>query len=738
MASLLPSIKLTLALLVSILPGFAAAATLALAYAPPFTMSAIDDQAEISLPVTLNSGTAAAQVCVEKIGVQFPTGTDDRIVELFSVQSSLVTDKVSLPTLKITVKQVSHLLPGVYQLNLRLFECQSGQRGKDLETFVVPITRPSIKLEPLSKVVIDRWVYSPWSDDAYRISPAHLTFRPQEDTKNSPIQALKVEPSNFTTGAISTNVGSWTAPAPANVAAGDAFDIALKPSAFPVGVASGQITLRSNDLQTPLRFDVEVRTRLAAWWIVVVVILGVIAGWLLRIVLQRKIDLAIARRTALDNLQRYQTELASVPDGEFVNAVQPPVNELLAAVNADDPDAINTAVPLVSAKVESARAQLNSKLVSATTAIDTFRNTFDVSAQLPAKFAAVRDDAIRSAIRYAAMLSPPNPTAALGELDEKQRRVIEGLGDAVTSLKDELGLVLDKLSTLSPFLAEAERQRLVEKISALQTSVATIVPAVDLAGAKTLMLETAQLGRNLHALLEWAARALEFDAPVLDHLIASRTYRTDPALDAARADLKDQIIALALQVRAQTQLEDMFVSPPWSAAADAALAKGRSLMGLLGTNRSDLAENAKAAFRQKVADGNWHAALLELLEANPLLGAAEDLRRTKDIPVLGDLNAGIANIAPSKVALQAPQVGAFTQPAIAAAKLRNKSQLARAEGMQSLVVGFLLASTSFAFFEEKFIGTWGELLALFFWGFSADLSVDKLAEKVRGLGIAPK
>jgi hypothetical protein len=105
---------------------------------------------------------------------------------------------------------------------------------------------------------------------------------------------------------------------------------------------------------------------------------------------------------------------------------------------------------------------------------------------------------------------------------------------------------------------------------------------------------------------------------------------------------------------------------------------------------------------------------------------------------LGDLNAGIANIAPSKVALQAPQVGAFTQPAIAAAKLRNKSQLARAEGMQSLVVAFLLASTSFAFFEEKFIGTWGELLALFFWGFSADLSVDKLAEKVRGLGIAPK
>lgn len=724
-----------LAMLVAVLPGFAAAATLTLVYSAPYTMSATGGLAQMPLPVSVSSGTDPANVCVEKIGVQFPNMIDSAISDHFDVQKFLVTDKDRVPALRISVKDASTLVPGVYQLSLGLYQCQGGKRGPNLDTFAVPLTRPGVKLEPQGKVVIDRWLSTPWTDQAYRVTPEQIGFRPQADWKSSPLNALHVEPSPFTTGGIGTNVGQWDVGSPVKAAAGDSFHITLKPKAFPIGTASGQITLRSNDLQEPLHFDVDVRTRLASGWIVFVVILGVLAGWLLRVVLQRKIDLATARRPALDQLQRYQSMLAGIPDVTFAEAVAAPLKDLLDAVDLGDAAAITTAESKAKEKVEAARVQLNTKLEAAAAAIDAFRNTFDVNARLPAKFAALRDDAISAAKHCAAMLSPPNPTAATSALGEKQRRVLEGLADARTTLKDQLAFLLEQLALLSPFLEDAERHRLEEKITAIQGSAAAIGAATDLAGAGSLLLGVAQLGRDLGALLEWSARALEFNAPLLGGLIEARTDRNAPgtaqALDAARADLQARMLALAAQVRAQAQLEDIFVAPTWSDAAKVALAAGERALECLAKNRTELPETAASAFRQKIADGNWHAALLGLDPANPRLGGEAPA-------VLADLVAGSADIAAANTALAAPQVGAFTQPAIAAAKLRNTWQLARAEGMMSIAVAALLGFTSFAVFEDKFIGTWGELLALFFWGFSADLSADKLAEKVAAIGVAPK
>lgn len=719
-----------LALLFAILPGLATAGTLTLAYAPPYTMAATDDNADMPLPLTLGGGMVAAAVCVEKIGVQFPNVIDAGIAEHFNVLQSLVTDQNPVPALRIAVKKVATLLPGVYQLSLRLYDCSDGKRGKDLESFSVPITRPGVKLEPQSKITIDRWLTFPWADDAYRVRPAQLTFHPQEDTKTSRIQALKVEPSNFTTGGISTNVGNWIVAGPVAAAAGESFNIALAPKAFPVGTASGQITLRSNDLQAPLRFDVDVRTRLGSPWIVAMVVLGVLAGWWLRTVLQRRINLATARQPALDKLRSFESELNGIPDTTFRKAVEAPVNALLAAINADDPQAINAALPKAINDVDTARTQLNLKLAEATTSINAFRSIFDINARLPAKFSAVRDDAMRAASHCATLLFPPNPTAAISELGETQRRVLEGLADAQTALKGELSVLLDELATLSPLLADAERNRLTDKINAVQVSAAAIVMAVDLTSASSLLTGTAQLGRDVRALLEWSGHALEFSAPKLDELIESRA--TDKALDTERADLKSQILALAAQVRAQAQLDDIFVVPEWSPAASSALATGRALLRHLAMSRPDLAGDAGAEFLKNIDDGNWHTALTKLMPKSQTLnqGAAP--------PVLADLTAGSAGATGRAAVLHPIQVAAFTEPAIAAATDRNKSQLLRAEGMMSVVVAILLAWASFAYFEDKFIGTWSELLALFFWGFSADLSADKLAEKVRALGIAAK
>jgi len=60
---------------------------------------------------------------------------------------------------------------------------------------------------------------------------------------------------------------------------------------------------------------------------------------------------------------------------------------------------------------------------------------------------------------------------------------------------------------------------------------------------------------------------------------------------------------------------------------------------------------------------------------------------------------------------------------------RNLLEVARLEGLQTSVVALVLVVASYALFSKGFIGTPLELCALFFWGFSADLTLASLSSR---------
>ena len=71
-------------------------------------------------------------------------------------------------------------------------------------------------------------------------------------------------------------------------------------------------------------------------------------------------------------------------------------------------------------------------------------------------------------------------------------------------------------------------------------------------------------------------------------------------------------------------------------------------------------------------------------------------------------------------------------------RARSRWQIAAIYGTQTAGVAIVLAIASYAVFGERFVGTCAELAGLFFWGFTADLSVAKLTELGGGLAAKPK
>src|SRR5262249_45719825 len=59
---------------------------------------------------------------------------------------------------------------------------------------------------------------------------------------------------------------------------------------------------------------------------------------------------------------------------------------------------------------------------------------------------------------------------------------------------------------------------------------------------------------------------------------------------------------------------------------------------------------------------------------------------------------------------------------------RTLRQIAVAEAVQTVAIGLLFGLIAYAFYADQFVGTPKELIIIFFWAFSLDLTVARLIE----------
>lgn len=707
----------------SALPAATAEPAVKTLWASPFTLPFPQDAqgkpapARISLPVTLGDKRTADQVCVERIGVRAQGLVDESVAGQFVVEPRLGADARAAPTLTVVVKQPAQLPPGSYELALRTIDCRSKSARPAPEALSLTLTRPAAKLEPLGKVTVDQWLAAPWSSRASERVPDRIRLRVSAESRGVPVGTLRADASPFTSAGTSVQVGAWKLDvAPSQASAGEFVEIVLAPSGFPVGTASGRLELSGRDLQTsPHGIEVELRTRLVAGWIPAVVGLGALLGFLLRVKLQQVIDLAKARKPGFDELTRVRTELEAVADREFRARVRPKLLDIERALARNDPAAISAALTTARTTLEAARSVLTESLKHEAARIDTLRGEFGSEAPLPAAVKRVCETAMQRAAAAADAVRRSDAALAKRLLDAGDREVREALVGARSAAQADLGGLLQAFGELSPLLSRAQRERLDDEIGRRRAAIDEARTPDDIAG----------LGHHLREMMIWLARALRADAEraVRD---ARLRVNTPSDLDTVGQAFVTACEALASQVDAQRHQDHGFAPVAWGPATQRAT---DSMRALLAQVVRLLHAETRKSLPADLLDLPLDDALSKIPLDNPTFGARRDRSPEEPVPA-GTDPPGQAGHEPQPV----PEVG-MSIGAIEAAQQRNFLTLACAEAAMALGTILLLAIVCFAFYAERFLGTWPELLGLFFVGFSADLSADKLIAKVKELGI---
>jgi hypothetical protein len=703
----------TITMLLTALP--VAAATLSPLQAPPYIMSTASDQTTLPVPLIVPPGTA--DVCLRLGAVSWKQNNDKVLSDHFDVNDKLSV-KTGVPTLLINIKNVHSLRPGEYQLIV--VPC-----GKEdaFDPLRLTLTRPAVKFETVAgKVTVDRWVAFFDRDVATRTVPATIELRPAVDNKGEHLRALTLRLENLVSG--QKNTGVWQTSSARDVAVGGHVDVALDAGTLPVGVTDGQLALDSPDLDNRYVIPLQYRTRLHWSWIIWMVALGIVAGVINRVVFKHRQALATARAPALEALIAYRQQLDTIPDTGFADAIRVPLENLVNAVNKDDDAKINEVTTITKDAVAAAVQKLNEEISSASKAIVDLRNGYDVQSALPVQLGDVRDEALKELQESELLLRGRDPTRAQALIEATKRRTDEGLTKSHAELKLIGDTFVEQLGLVAVMLMPAAQTMLSARLVEWRASLSALSGPYQ-SDAKTFLRGASEVELNAKALLTWCAEELAKGTAKISALVDGRA-----AAGSLKTELDGFCQAADQLISAARSLPSPILSGPlraqWTTHVGRAIDAGNELLQKLASLRADHAPDLNQP------GANWIALLEGVPPLNSQLSADTAAATPATLPAPAQLypQGGAAKVL-------IPSFDAFKLGSLESAVATNKLALFRADLGMATLVAILLAWASFAYMEDKFIGTWAELLALFFWGFTADLSAEKLAERITPAKVGP-
>jgi hypothetical protein len=212
------------------------------------------------------------------------------------------------------------------------------------QTVQFKITKPAAELRISTPLKVERVVYLPWFYSA--LEPSTLTLNetagkawlaPNPSTWRVVLRKGEDTPeANALTVVLPQTVDGW----------GQAEAKVALEGPIGIGTTSGTLTVRSPQLATHTAdFPITVVSRFAAFWVLLVIAVGIFFGWLFRNVLERKRGRLEATIPAENEISSLDVLVDKANDRGIKQALQSAKDTLMAVLDNDrsTPDAIKTA-----------------------------------------------------------------------------------------------------------------------------------------------------------------------------------------------------------------------------------------------------------------------------------------------------------------------------------------------------------------------------------------------------------
>lgn len=510
---------------------------------------------------------------------------------------------------------------------------------------------------------------------------------------------------------------------------------------FPLGTVKGMLDLQSPQLSTSAVVPFEVRTRRDHVLIILLILLGLVAGLLTRTVLSSRIALG-EQLVKLDALRESLTaDAGQQADRATAKKLQALVRSLDEAQKSTNPQQISDRLR----DAETERREIMQALSSARATLETRLQAHqkllaEPLDALPPTVCSVLEKAPSELPDIQHLLEKGDVTEAVSRLDEAERRMRHALWAVLRTWHDALAMELQRLPDPPIPLLAREQTILQSSVSPLVQQAGQLIASIDQQSPDTAPL--LGLARQLHAAVlrttPWLTEALNQALISTRDVLRSLGLSEDPSLQAL-SPIRHELfegdgLKLLQKLRAQAR--------SLGQAQAQTLQRILPLPFISDDRRRELSELKKQeayldALSQAMAFQQEDAARRSA-EDSVLRGPLRMAAAVAKTP-LGAPPAGVSTSVLVPTPTQVP-VGGVASPSIPAVspqqeltRTGSRLRLNLQKILQGTLSGLGIAVVGYLLFQAQFVGTPQELITIFFWGFSADISVESLLTFSKGL-----
>lgn len=649
------------------------------------------------------------------------------------------------PVLNVALRSGADLEPGTYRL---LVEVRGGglaaPASLPVQAVVPAPPTASLAHEPLALRLVDLIPF-PWRGEPARLAGGELVLREtsrktdvewlrfvQTGTKNS--EGQPVLGSLRPKGVVKPHAAGVGAPEEAirlgPVPAGETAEFELEAAGFPFGQSSGNVELSAPEMEEPLVIPFTLEHRLDPLLLLVPVLIGLAVGYFARVVLARRIEIGEVRAQADELLDRLAKERKDRRSPDFHAAVDGLRAKLKAALEQRDLEALRGEIAEVETGLATAIEEFEGERAAVAQRLGDLHALVhpDTAWSLPSQvLQALRANEVKTTLKRV------EKALQAGRVGEAKRTLDECVEGMTTTIEDkveawrntalcaleELRIEVNPLVEKAKSAASGQRDAAKEALAALvpagpESELVPLVEASD--GAHRRLSElTRELLRVTHARIDRLLAVLgdlELPAP---ELIVRLHEVSDRFFDVAAGKAERPVEALD-HYREQ--------APEVSAELN------RAVLGQLQG-----AEEREA--RGLLESGDYHAVeeALQTWLSTPaaMQGLPDRARSAAGLTALSlPAPTGLGGV--SSTVLQIPGAGPV-EGAAEVRRARTLRELAALKFVRFSIAAALILIAAYFVHEPDWVGTTREWVALFFWAFVLDVTIDTVIDvggKVKG------
>jgi hypothetical protein len=481
----------------------------------------------------------------------------------------------------------------------------------------------------------------------------------------------------------------------------------LLPTTGEVGKITGNLLIRSPQLSHAVEVPYEVTLRRPRWHIFLTLILGLLFGYVVRVLLKRRIENGVARSESIRQRRKLLEEQARYVDEDYRAAL----DRILAALAAEEPrSAAHMKAALSTAHVDftTAQTELTARIQTAVTLGEGLqKRAGERSYSLPAAMAQAVTAAL-VAVENAEKRVSLDPKGVKGSLEKAnasfQRSLSQGAQDWKRALTTALEVLGESNLKWPAAMADKVDSKMAEVMSTVRSD-----PSDREAATPEQLLQSVHLSvEKIWMFCAWLWSSL---SPVAKQVLNTLDKaKKDPAsLDALRTVLHD--------------LEERWTGKMDPEALVNALPEdaGRLLEALNQAICRNTSNSVNEQTKELLKQGDYVRAANQAISEQTLLGAPGE----EQVPA-SDSFSGLRATLPRIE--QQSFVSPDPRPPISLEQLeaRTLSQLMVDQLLQTALVALALCFGAYILFEKSFTGTLNDYAALLFWAFGTDVTVETL------------